>query len=76
MNKQTQTQVRVLAEDFASHAHDRVITTMVGLNPGDDAYGTMVGSFEIARQVALLVEEMKAQRLMLERLLTKGGRDE
>lgn len=82
MNKQTQTQVRVLAEDMAGHAHEKIIETMVGMEPSDVAYGAMVGSFEVARQVALLVEEQRAQRKLMEEALTrlievlKGGRDE
>lgn len=69
MTKDMQVRVRVLAEDFLKHAHDRVLVTMEGLEAGDEAYGTMLSGFEQARQLALMTEELHAvKRMMSEQL--------
>lgn len=71
MTKDMQTQVRILAEDFIKHAHDRVMVTQLGLQPGDEAYGTMLAGFEQARQMALLTEELHAVKRLMSALMPK-----
>lgn len=54
MNKGTQTQVRVLAEAVSLNLFDR----MAKGEPGDAQLGQIVAHLEVARQLALVCEEL------------------